>query len=888
MGMHAYQTNFTGGVLAPRMFSRVDFQKYANGLETLENGVVLVTGGATRRAGTQYIANAKSTSAFQASMVQQNAFQTGHYDSVVLRDFVFNTDDAMVLEYGPHYIRFYKNREQVFGSATGTEKVTNGTFGFDLSGWTLQQDNGGTVVWGAPGQANMAPTAVGAAGISQSLGGLLQTTRYVIEFSVDGGNAKFDIGSTLAAGDIFPTTTVTPGNYRLVFVASAATAVINFVASLSTNTTKIDNVTVKEAVPLEIATPFASDEIRSLRFAQSADTMYIAHRNHPPQKLTRLADALWTIQDVVFTPPPSEEIPLTPNAALTPGATTGFNVAFDTDVAAFVAGDKGRQIKSRGGVAVIITVNSATQVHADIVSAFLSTDPVGFGNWSMDGSPNAGATISAAAPVNDVVTVTLDTAGFRSSDLGAFLKINDWILEVTVVTSSTVVSAKVVRAQANGLGLTAVAGSWTLERESWSATNGFPECVAFFEQRLLFSKGQSFWGSRVGDFENFGAGPNDDDSYFYPIASGKVDIIRWMKSMDFMLFGTIGTEYKIDAGVDLTITPNNPPKAAPQSAWGSDPEPDALIAGAAAIFCQRGRQQIREMAKAFDAGVDAYQAADLTILANHLFSSGVRELARTSAPASYLLAVLENGNMAVATYERPENVVAWGLFTTKGKYKSVTVIPNKCGSGDEVWVLVERNGRLIVEVFDGQLNTDSALVYEGTTQTASGIVGLSHLEAQTVDVLRTTQSAFQASAFQMSAFQSVRSSYKTDTVSGGFISISPEALRVEVGLHYDTTIKTLRIEMAGQQGTAHFRAKRTNTIYVRFLCTRGRGVYVDDENVPVSNTKELFDWSKQANLGWNRDGQVTIRQTQPYPMTVLGISYAYQADDGDSPTGDDE
>lgn len=892
MGFHAYQTNFTGGELSPRMFSRVDFKKYANGLERLENGVVLVTGGATRRAGSQFIAKSKSTSAFQASMVQDNAFQSGHHDSVVLRDFVFNTNDAMVLEWGPGYIRFFKNREQVLGSSTGGEIVVNGTFPTDLSSWALQQDNGGTVTWEAPGKAKLAPGLVGLAGISQTLSGLVAGTKYVIEFAVDNANLTFDIGSTLGAGDIFQPTTVTPGNYRLVFLAASTTAVINFKALATAAITRLDNVTVKETVVLEVPTPYKAADIRSLRFAQIADTMYIAHRSHNPKKLTRLADALWTIQDVVFSPPPTEEIPLAPNAILTPGAVVGIGVTFTTDVAAFIVGDKGRQIKSRGGVAVITVVNSTTNVTVDIIQPFLDTDPIGSGNWTMDGSPNASATISAAAPVNDKVTVTLSIAGFRSSDVGAFLKINQWILEIVTVTSDTLVSAKVVKAQPDGLGLTAVAGSWFLENESWTEANGFPECVAFFEQRLLFSKGQDFWGSRIGDFENFGTGPDDDDSYRFPIVSGQVDIIRWMKSMDFMLFGTIGTEYKIEAGVDLTITPNNPPKAYPQSAWGSDPEPDAIRAGAAVIFLQRGRQQVREMGKAFEVGMDAYSAADLSILSNHLFSSGVTEMARSSAPASYLLAVLANGSMAVAAYERPEEVIAWGKFTTDGKYKSVTVIPNKCGSGDEVWTLVERtiNGRsdLFVEVFDGQLNTDCALVYEGTTSPADGVVGLGHLESETVDVLRTTQSAFQASAFQMSAFQSVRSTYTTDTVVGGFLDLPVPAMRVEAGLHYDTTIKTLRIEMANPSGTAHFRAKRTNTIYVRFLCTRGGGVSVDDENVPLSNTLEIQDWSKQANLGWNAHGQVTIRQKQPFTMTVLGLSYAYQIDDGDAPVEGDE
>jgi len=27
-----------------------------------------------------------------------------------------------------------------------------------------------------------------------------------------------------------------------------------------------------------------------------------------------------------------------------------------------------------------------------------------------------------------------------------------------------------------------------------------------------------------------------------------------------------------------------------------------------------------------------------------------------------------------------------------------------------------------------------------------------------------------------------------------------------------------------------------------------------------------------TNLGWNRDGQITIKQTQPLPMTVLAVT----------------
>lgn len=890
MGYHAYQTNFTAGELGSGLFARQDFKKYANGAERLWNALAVVTGGATRRAGTMFVARAKSNAAFQASMVQDNAFQIGKYDSVRLKDFVFNTNDAMVLELGPAYMRFYKERAQVQGTAFGSELITNGAFPSDLSGWTLQQDNGGVVAWEAPGRAVLTAGAAGLAGVSQAVATAIGT-KYVLSFEVDNGSLYFDIGSTRGAGDVYAQTLLAPGSYRLVFTASGLTPVVNFANSLPGTIAKVDNVSLGEAVPLELVTPYKASEIRSLRFAQSADVMYITHRDQPVQKLTRLSDALWTIHPVPFNPPPTEEIPITPAAILTPGAASGVGVNFTTDVTAFLAADVGRQIKSRGGVAVITAVGSGTSVTVDITENFLDTTPVGAGSWSMDGSPNSDVTMSAVGPVNAIVDATLTTAGWRSSDLGGFINVNGGIFEITQVISDTVVKAKCLQAiepPATGSG---TAGAWTLEFESWSESNGFPEVCVFFEQRLWFSKGQQIWGSAIGDFENFGAGVNDDNSCSFTIASGQVDVIRWMKGLDFFIAGTIGTEYKLD-GVNGPITPGNPPKTSPQSSWGSDPEPDAVRAGAAIIFVQRGRQQLREMAKALEAGLDGYSSADLAILAQHIFQDGIREIARASSPASYLFAVIDNGELAVATYERPEDVVAWGRIQTKGKFKSVCVIPDKCGAGDEVWVLVERelNGarNLYVEVFDGQLNTDCALVYEGDDITATAIAGLSHLETEEVDVLRTSQSAFQASMFQMSAFQSVQVKHTEQAVSGGVVLLDSPAVRAEVGLHYDTEIKTLRIDVPTPVGTAQFRAKRTNTIYVRFKCTRGAGVQVDGEFVPEERVLEVRDWSKQANLGWNRNGQVTIRQTKPYPMTVLGIAYAYSIDDGDTPNNDEE
>lgn len=89
-------TNFTAGELSPRMRGRTDVTKYWNGTESLFNFVVQPQGGATRRPGTQYIANAANST-----------------DRVYLIPFIFSTVQAYVLEFGPSYIRIYRNDAQV-------------------------------------------------------------------------------------------------------------------------------------------------------------------------------------------------------------------------------------------------------------------------------------------------------------------------------------------------------------------------------------------------------------------------------------------------------------------------------------------------------------------------------------------------------------------------------------------------------------------------------------------------------------------------------------------------------------------------------------------------------------------------------------------------------
>jgi hypothetical protein len=96
------QTNFTGGEISPRLYGRVDLQKYATSVERCENFIIFPHGGITKRSGTRYISEVKYSNRITK-----------------LIPFIFSTEQAYMLEFGHYYIRFYRN-EGVLLNAAGT------------------------------------------------------------------------------------------------------------------------------------------------------------------------------------------------------------------------------------------------------------------------------------------------------------------------------------------------------------------------------------------------------------------------------------------------------------------------------------------------------------------------------------------------------------------------------------------------------------------------------------------------------------------------------------------------------------------------------------------------------------------------------------------------
>lgn len=98
MAKMAYiQTNFTAGEITPRMKGRTDVERYRNGAEIVENGIPVVHGGIDRRPGLRYLATAKYAGARKVRLIR----------------YVFNAQQAYMLEFGHLYVRVYASNGAV-------------------------------------------------------------------------------------------------------------------------------------------------------------------------------------------------------------------------------------------------------------------------------------------------------------------------------------------------------------------------------------------------------------------------------------------------------------------------------------------------------------------------------------------------------------------------------------------------------------------------------------------------------------------------------------------------------------------------------------------------------------------------------------------------------
>ncbi len=904
---HDLFTSFNAGELSPRISSRVDFQKFKSGLSELVNMVPLPEGGISRRAGTRYVGSTKT------STVKSR-----------LKEFEFSTTQAYILDFGDQNIQFYRNQARI-NAGNITASITNGTFNSDISSWTDKSVGGGSIAWNSTEQSMNLVYSTTEGHAEQQVTNAL-AVEHTLRFRVKGaaGNSVLlRVGTSTGGNEIVDDFIAFTGWHTYSFTATAADFFVQFIGN-SEKTMEIDDVSLIDNAAIELTTPYAEADLGLIEGPQSADVLYLFHKDYPTYKLERRGHTTWSLVQVAWWDGPYEGVNST-STTMTPSATTGKGITVTASSITGVNGGLGFQTTDVGrliridnpasgvdwGFGVIVGRSSTTVVTVDVDRDFATTNADtnwALGSWS-------------------------DTTGHPS--VGAFF-----------------------------------------EQRLFVANNGNSPQTFWASQTADFENfGPDSDPVTDGIFDG---SVEDDDSFDFTISADDVNAIFWMSAgEDTLAIGTAGGEW-VPSSTGSVLTPSDISVKRQVTTKAAQIQPvrvDNVV-----LFVQRAKRKIMEFGFAFE--TDGFQSVDMTRLAQHITIPAVDVIKYAEEPESQVWALLSNGNLASMTFRRQEDVVGWARQTIGGQFaggktltasdisftaagdtigsvakefdgyeagdilfidgsvsndygdiglvtisevsddkgtitisenvlvdetagasititamsnpvvESIAVIPGNDGAGqvqdstarDEVWMIVKRTigGATVryIEVIEKAFENpgigeegddqedayyaDSMITYDSTS--TSTITGLTHLEGETVKILADG------------------GTHADKTVASGQITLDEAASVVQVGLGYSHRIKTLRLEGGNPAGTAVGKTKRIDGVTFVLLNSQTLRWGPVDTNMFETDFREVTDpmdyatpyftgdYYTEFDGEWDSDPRIIIEHDDPTPFTLLTMA----------------
>lgn len=253
-------------------------------------------------------------------------------------------------------------------------------------------------------------------------------------------------------------------------------------------------------------------------------------------------------------------------------------------------------------------------------------------------------------------------------------------------------------------------GSITSNDWSWcsfSRKYGFPRLAAIYNQRLVFagtdSQPQTIWMSQTDDIDNFDIVERDNGGLALTMSSQSQDPIRWLSAQNSrIMLGTAEGEYVVQGGNGAVLTYANAVIA--NHGFVGAAEVAAIQGSDKLIYFERGGGRV--MQHGYDYAQDAYVSTDLTVFAEHILTEGggVREGVFLRKPDAKGVMVLQDGSLALMTYNSMHQVHAWHRYTTRGRFLSLAMLPNG-DKPDSLFAIVARTE--VVPVPDGALEDPS-------------------------------------------------------------------------------------------------------------------------------------------------------------------------------------
>ena len=673
---------------------------------------------------------------------------------------------------------------------------------------------------------------------------------------------------------------------------------------------------------VEVTTPYLEAELFDLKFAQSADVMYICHPNHEVEKLSRTSHTAWTLSDVDFTKGPMQD-PNTTTTTLNPGqsavgtgialvasAVTGINSG-----SGFLATDVGRFVFLNGGYAKITAVADTTNATITIITALTGASATA--NWQLGafsdttGHPSCVTFFEQrlvfAGTSQQPQTIFFSKSGdYENMDANIGGTIADSDAIIYTIASNQVNAIRFMTATRTLIIGTAggefvVSGGGTdsaitptniliKKQSNHGAAN--VDAIAVGNATLFLQRAKRKIRELAYNFDVDGYIAPDMTILAEHVTEGGLTQMAYQQEPNQIVYATRND------GELIALTYQREQKV---TAWHRHifggrfgnatitvTDYANIANGTRIVLTKADGTQVTFTSSTTDVSGKFHTETSNNQTATNLKTLIDADSNFTATVSSNVVTITETtpistGFLTITSLDDATRLAK----TDEGKAvcESVAVIPTD-DTEYEVYVIVKRtiNGstKRYVEVlntfdFDETDNTsfnflDSQLTYSGSA--ATSISGLSHLEGQTVSIL--TNGA----------------THPDKTVSSGAVTLDRSATEVKIGLAYTSLLTTMRLDAGSQNGTSQGKTKRIYDITIRMFETVGIEVGPDLNNMEripfrssandMDNALPVFTGDKEVEFRGNyeTDGFVFVRQTQPLPLTLLSLYPRLQTNDG--------
>lgn len=653
---------------------------------------------------------------------------------------------------------------------------------------------------------------------------------------------------------------------------------------------------------LEVENNFYEDVLADIKYCQSADVLFLTHPNYWPMTLTRNSALDWSFEYMDLSARPFEDANVGDIKISASGVTGEVTLTTDadyfTDEMQWTWMRIGHTIKSQ-----YVKMKPATDGAQEITSGEIYVPPQStvyvetFGFWagtielqyfdselnkfisirSQNNNHNSNYTMQVVNESNKMRTYRIYSSDFDTTlwsnenskqkgyvVLQCFAKHYYGMVNIKEVVGPREAVAIVMN---DRLGSTEATSEFSMQ--SWSNSKGFPSCVGFYEDRLVFAGSrkypQTYWLSKTGDYYNFGISSplQDDDAITGTLNNGQMNGIKAMVPFGELILLTAGGAYKLSGGGNPLTPTNQQPKA--QEYRGIN-NLTPVVCGGRIVFVQQMGSIVRDFAYAYEQ--DKYTGDDVSLLASHLFDGHtIVSIAYQQVPNSIVWCVRDDGVLLGMTYIKEQDVYAWHKHTTQGKFKNVCCIAGE--NEDIVYLVVERDGNYYVESMASQIGNDDAKEQSFVD---------CYAEARNTTAIQGLE-RFNGKEVQMLLDGSVMPSFE---VQNGYVVAPFFFDRCIVGYKYISKMQTLPIEFNGQDGTFQSRKKRLSKMMIYLKNSRGGMFGMDENNLSEIKwrTNEAYGEAIKLYTGkqyvvpkstWTDTLSLYVVQEEPLPMGILSI-----------------